>query len=265
MKSGLDFFPLDVHLDEKFELIEAEFGLTGFSVVVKLFQRIYGGEGYYCEWKEEVALLFARQVGLGGSVVSEILSAAIARGIFDKSLFEKYGILTSSGIQKRYFEAVVRRKQVDVKSEFLLLRTADLPKNVCISGENVNINSKNADISKQSKVKESKGKESRVKESITRAEKPARAHTGPTLEEVKEFYKTEHLLGDPEKFFDLYESRGWYDSNGNKIFNWQFLAKYWSKNEKFRMPKSESVNSTIDWDAFEDQMKNYVPAKVKEG
>ena len=56
MKSGLEYFPLDVHLDEKFELIEAEFGLTGFAVIVKLFQRIYGGQGYYCEWTNEVAL-----------------------------------------------------------------------------------------------------------------------------------------------------------------------------------------------------------------
>ena len=42
IKNGVDYFPLDVHLDKKFELIEAEFGLTGFAVVVKLLQRIYG-------------------------------------------------------------------------------------------------------------------------------------------------------------------------------------------------------------------------------
>lgn len=258
MKSGLDFFPLDVHLDEKFELIEAEFGLTGFSVVVKLFQRIYGGEGYYCEWKKEVALLFARQVGLGGSVVSEILAAAIERGIFDKSLFEKYGILTSSGIQKRYFEAVVRRKQVDVKSEFLLLCTADLPKNVCISGKNVDIIPKNDDIFKQSKVKESKGKESRVKERQGAA--PQRAHTGPSLEEVKEYYKSENLNGDPEKFWNLYESRGWFDSNGNKIYNWKALTKYWSKNERPTL-QNKPGTSTIDWDAFDKSLKEYVPVK----
>lgn len=54
MKSGIDYFPLDVALDEKFELIEAEFGLTGFGVVVKLLQKIYGGQGYYVEWTKEV-------------------------------------------------------------------------------------------------------------------------------------------------------------------------------------------------------------------
>ena len=75
IKSGLDFFPLDVCLDKKFELIEAEYGLTGFGVIVHLLQEIYGKEGYYIEWTEEVALLFARRCGLGGSVVSEIIEA----------------------------------------------------------------------------------------------------------------------------------------------------------------------------------------------
>ena len=39
MNNGINYFPLNVHLDDKFELIEAEFGLKGFAIVVKLFQR----------------------------------------------------------------------------------------------------------------------------------------------------------------------------------------------------------------------------------
>lgn len=115
MKEGIEYFPLDVCLDDKFELIEAEFGLTGFAVVVKLLQKIYGQFGYYCEWNIEVALLFAKRIGLGGSVVSEIVAASIRRGIFDKTMHDRYGILTSAGIQKRYFEAVSRRKIVKIK------------------------------------------------------------------------------------------------------------------------------------------------------
>ena len=103
-KSGIDYFPLDVTLNAKFELIEAEFGLTGFGVVVHLLQEIYGKAGYYIEWTEEVTLLFARKVGLGGSVVSEIIEASIRRGMFDKEKYDKYHVLTSKGIQERYFE-----------------------------------------------------------------------------------------------------------------------------------------------------------------
>lgn len=121
MSSGIPYFPLDTHLDEKFQLIEAEFGITGFGVVVHLLQDIYGGQGYYLEYTDEVALLFARKIGLGGSAVSEIVEASIRRGIFDKDLFQKYRILTSKGIQKRYFTAVIRRKKIEVKKEYLLI------------------------------------------------------------------------------------------------------------------------------------------------
>lgn len=175
MKSGIDYFPLDVALDEKFELIEAEFGLTGFGVVVKLLQKIYGGQGYYVEWTNEVALLFAKRVGLGGSVVSEIVEASVKRGIFDKTLYDKYHILTSNGIQKRYFEAVGRRKSVEVEGAYLLVNVADFSKNASIAVKNVDIFPKNADISQQSKVEESRVEKSRGKES--RVEKNAREQT----------------------------------------------------------------------------------------
>lgn len=163
-KVGLDYFPLDCVLDDKIELIEAEFGLTGFAVVVKLFQKIYGEQGYYCEWTKEVALLFARKCGVGGNVVSEIVASALKRGIFNNDLFNRYEILTSRGIQKRYFEAVSRRKQIEVKNEYLLIKVAQFSENADNNSDNVDINSINDVKSTQSKGKESKVKESKVKE-----------------------------------------------------------------------------------------------------
>lgn len=164
MNNGINYFPLNVHLDDKFELIEAEFGLKGFAIVVKLFQKIYGQQGYYCEWTEDVALLFGKNVGLGGDAVSEIVRAAIKRGIFDSELYDKYQILTSRGIQERYFEAVSRRKEVEVRKEYLLIKVDQIYKNVRILNENVNISSKNVNISEQKKVEESKVKEKKVEE-----------------------------------------------------------------------------------------------------
>ena len=58
-KVGLDYFELDCHMDEKVRLIQAEYGLKGFAVFVKLLQEIYGGYGYYCEWTQDRELLFA--------------------------------------------------------------------------------------------------------------------------------------------------------------------------------------------------------------
>lgn len=145
-KTRLDWFKLDCQMDSKVEALEAEFGLYGFAIVVKLYQRIYGVEGYYCEWNDDVALVFARKNGVGANVVSEIVQRAIARGIFDKGQFDKNGILTSHGIQERYYDAVDRRKYAKIKPEYLLLCTTQNSENADISSKNVNISEENADI-----------------------------------------------------------------------------------------------------------------------
>lgn len=181
MKNGIDYFPLDVVLDDKFDLIEAEFGMNGFAVVVKLLQKIYGGNGYFCAWNHEVALLFAKKACFQLSVqqVCKIVNACVERGIFHHGMFDTYGILTSAGIQKRYFEAASRRKSLEADSRFLLIsikkytKSAGIvivnegneKKNAGISAKNVDILSKNADSSKQSKGEESKEEKSRVKKS----------------------------------------------------------------------------------------------------
>ena len=152
----LQYFPMDCVMNDAMKLLEAEFGLTAFAVVVKLWQKIYAGRGYYCEWTREFALVFSQEVGVGANVVSEILSSAFKRGIFDRDLFDKYSILTSDGIQKRYFEAVKRRKRIEADSRFLLVKVAQMEVNADNNPVNADNNSVNADDNPQSKVNESK-------------------------------------------------------------------------------------------------------------
>lgn len=194
-KVGLDYIRLDCHLDKKFQLIEAEFGLVGFAVVVKLLQLIYGEQGYYCEWDEEVALVFSRAVTLGANAVSEIVNASIKRELFDRRLFEKYHILTSHGIQKWYFGSVERRKKVDVIREYLLLPDGDLPKNVNIIRISASINPENADRNRQSRVEQSESE--RESESTGRAAaimNPYGDHDGPPLDlDTLEVYASSNL------------------------------------------------------------------------
>lgn len=183
---GVRFFPLYCVLDEKFELLEAEYGLKGFAIVVKLFQRIYKEHGYYCEWSNDIALIFAKQCGLsniGGqyndnnnngvslgtaagtsvsgqtkNLIAQVVSASIRRGIFDKRLFEEYSILTSRGIQRNFLSIVRNRKKVEIKKQYLLLSDAEIKGNVVIT-DNSYVRNSNSYVSfKQSKVKESKVK-----------------------------------------------------------------------------------------------------------
>ncbi len=224
-KSGIDYFPLDVTLNAKFELIEAEFGLTGFGVVVHLLQEIYGKAGYYIEWTEEVALLFARKVGLGGSVVSEIIEASIRRGMFDKEKYDKYHVLTSKGIQERYFEAVSRRKTLEVDYNILLVDVAKILPNAYISAKNVNIFSKNADIERQSKVEKSRVEKS--KEEYILCAEPQAANAPPVISlplndgtffDVSENdrAKWSQLYPNVDVLQQLRNMAGWCDANPSK-------------------------------------------------
>ena len=153
-KKKLDWFKLDCQMDDKEKLIELEFGLIGFAVIVRLWQKIYGSEGYYCEWNDDVALMFAGENHVSVGTVSEIVSAALRRGIFNKNLFEKFGILTSHGIQSRYFDCAGRRENKNLKSEYLLLCNTQKSKNVDNSSKNVYISDENVDIFSQRRKEE---------------------------------------------------------------------------------------------------------------
>lgn len=156
--SGLVYFPLDCHMNDKVKLIQAEFGLVGYAVVIKLWQKIYSDKGYYTEWGRDVALLFSQENGVGGNVVQEVVRACLKRGIFDQGLFEEHGILTSDGIQRRYAEGTARRTSVKIDRRYLLITA---PKNWVLGDENLkNADNcgENADGFAQSKVKKNKEK-----------------------------------------------------------------------------------------------------------
>lgn len=234
-KQGIDYFPLDVNFDDKMELVEARYGLEGFAVVIKLWQKIYSS-GYYISWDEEKLLLFKKAVNLEIDLVNSIIKDCLHWQLFDEKRFEDYSILTSRGIQNRYIEATQRRREVEFVEEYLLVEDIEkrykndvkitLKKiNVNINSINVNINSKNADINLQSKVKESRREESKVKESRTHV------FVRPTLAEIETYVKERQSIVDPKKFFDFYEAGNWKDSNGKLVKNWKQKLITWENKE----------------------------------
>ena len=158
LKEGVDYFSLDCYMDDKIKMIPAEFGLKGFAIVVKLWQTIYREHGYYCEWNEEKKLLFASEEGAdcGPGLINEIVQACIRRDIFSKKLFDKYQILTSRGIQKRYLSITAKRKKAEMKKEYSLVEVAHNSINDDNNRVNVGKNQVNSVDNTQSKVKESK-------------------------------------------------------------------------------------------------------------
>ena len=103
-KNDLDYFPLEINInqDSKILLLEGKFGLEGFAVLIKLYIKIYGDKGYYCEWNEVEKLLFARMLGIDADRLDEIISTCIKL----KSLIRKCTKILNSneqGIQERFF------------------------------------------------------------------------------------------------------------------------------------------------------------------
>ena len=258
-KEGLDFVPLDCQLDEKFELIEAEYGIKGFAVIVKLFQRIYGGHGYYCEWNEDIAFLFARKNGLsdsgaGKNLTQEIVSASIRRGIFDKDIFEKYGVLTSPGFQKRYLDATNRRKKVYLEKAYLLLSADILGENVDILSKNVDISEENVYIAEQvkrRKVKGSKGKKESCK-----------AAASALFESLWEKYPSKKGKGQVS---DASKKRLLEVGEEEMLRAIDRYIKEWEKDKDWRKPQNGSTFFNSGYVDYLDA--NYVPGenKAKDG
>jgi hypothetical protein len=121
-KQGLDYFPLDVTFDNEIELFEAECGLSGFAILIKLWQKIYS-EGYFLKWNSDNEMLFAKRINSSVNDIREVINVCIRRNILDKRMYELHSILTSMAIQKRYFMACKgsKRKNVSAVKNYLLV------------------------------------------------------------------------------------------------------------------------------------------------
>jgi DnaD/phage-associated family protein len=150
-KQGVDYFPLDIHLDDKFKFIEIKYKLEGFAILIKLMQKIYS-YGYWYKWTDDEAILFSDEIRSDYQLVVNVVNESLDRGVFDKDMHNQYNILTSKGIQKRYKEIVRRRKDVEVIERFLLIDN-NFGVNAVI---NPSDRRQDDDKSTQSKVKESK-------------------------------------------------------------------------------------------------------------
>lgn len=126
-KIGLIYFPLDCQMDDKVQMLEAEHGLTGFAVFIKLLQHIYQTDGAELDmsvvfrWKT-----LGKQLELSVETLKAHVETMFAVGLFDRQAFDERQILTSNGIQKRRIKvAGLREKDRSRKAK---TDSADSPK-----------------------------------------------------------------------------------------------------------------------------------------
>jgi hypothetical protein len=222
-KEGLDYFPFDVHFNDEMKLIKAEHGLKAVGLFAILLQKIYGGRGYYAPWDSDVELMFASVNGVGVNFVREVVSALMNRGILSRDIFERYGVLTSDGIQRRYVEAASRRISKKIIGEYLLIPA---PKNwdvVYINGENVNINGENVNSQTQSKLKDTTTTISMYSSACARGQNPV--EKPPLMSEVFMYFKDKDVDGasnEAAAFYAYNAKRGW-----DCLPDWKLAADLW--------------------------------------
>jgi hypothetical protein len=162
LKHGLDYFPLNVDFfeDDKIQFVSSRFDEKGELIAVKLLCKIFKA-GYFIEWNDDAALLFSKGAGrnVTPSLANDVVNELIRRGFFHKGLFERFSVLTSNGIQKRYIKICTDAKRKDWKIEekycveqFTLEETHKTPSET----------SQTLEESTERKVKENKVKKSKV-------------------------------------------------------------------------------------------------------
>ena len=245
IKEGVDYFSFDVGFlqDIKIKAVMNAYGGIAALILIALLCNIYKDKGYYIRFSDELTLVVAVDIGTKECTVTDVILKAVKVGFFDENIFEKYGILTSKGIQKRYFAIVSRRKEVNFHREIMLLSINDDNNLVNVCNNSINVCN-----STQSKVKESKGKKSIrymshdvIDDSVSTTTKTTTTKNNlslsskkfkkPTLEEVKAYIKEKGYTFDPEAFMSYYDANGWRVGR-NPMKSWKAACAYWNKNEK---------------------------------
>ena len=157
-KQGLEYFPMDVDADtdEKVEYLTAKCGFLAFGVYVHILMKIYKN-GYFLEWSDRTLYVTAKRLMIPAEDLKKIIDGCIEAELFDKEIFERFNVLTSLSIQKRYLAATEKRKGASVGQYSLLEVNSEI---TVVTSEKTIVNSEitqvNSELSTQSKVKESK-------------------------------------------------------------------------------------------------------------
>lgn len=127
-KDSCDFFFTNTKLlyDTKIKALRRHFKADGkandaFFVFDYLFREIFGNEGYYIGYTDDLVGDTADFCYLTESFVRRVIGKCVDIGLFHKEQFEENGILTSRAIQKKYESITARRAKQKIESRFCVL------------------------------------------------------------------------------------------------------------------------------------------------
>lgn len=161
VKQGLEYFSFDTDFfsDRKVRRIMSACGPNSASILICLLCNIYKDKGYYIGWDKELPFDIADIVGVSEGSVEEVIKKGLQVDFFNQELFEKYSILTSNGIQKRFKSSTLKRKDIEINDDYWVF---DVNNSVNAG----NIPEETPLLPPESTRKEKKVKEKKRKESI---------------------------------------------------------------------------------------------------
>ena len=187
--------------DMKIKKLRKKYKSPGVLLYLMLLERIYGDEGYFLNWDDDLVFDITNDVPeYDEKNIQECLDFMFEIKLFDKEKFEKYTILTSRGIQERYQEIALRRKN-KIKHEFLISVTekpiiaTEIPINatktpICVTEKTIN-------VAKMQRIKEKKRIEE--KEIIKKSEKIEKIPLENNSDSDFDYWISSGLISIPSK------------------------------------------------------------------
>lgn len=235
-KDGIDYFPMDIDFfaDMKVRRIKKDCGPASISILICLLCNIYR-DGYCIRLNEDLTFFTAETIGVTEGAVLEVIKKSVQVDFFNKSMFDKYAILTSKGIQKRFLNAVKtsKLKRNGIHPDYDLFQySEELAESSEETPDNTEEYPKNPEESTQSKVKQRKAKKSKV-------------FVPPTLQQIADYCQERKNSVDPQRFFDYFDTSGWVDSEGKSVQNWKQKIITWEGRRSGQSAKpTQSANPT---------------------
>lgn len=131
-KDGVDYWNIDVDFfqNRKVRLIQGEFGIKGVYVLLRILTEIYRTSGYFTKWDNDACYLLSDSIGADSGCSSQFIAEAVQgflrRSFFDRGVFEKFGVLTSAEVQRRFLRIVKNsREDIFMIQEYFLLNPSD--------------------------------------------------------------------------------------------------------------------------------------------
>ena len=170
-KQGLDYFQknVDFYQDIKIRKLIRHKGIQAVSVYDILLCQIYR-VGYYISWDDDLPFIISEISDLKEDNILDIINYALSIGLFDQTMYDEHQVLTSHGIQERFFDfCSVAKRKVSADLPYLLVdlsgKIVSSEKQSVITEETIVFPEETTDTSEETGENSAKSTQSKVKKS----------------------------------------------------------------------------------------------------